>query len=39
MFRFEIWINKTITKEILNQLVEYLKKEMGCGTIDIKNIE
>ena len=39
MFRFEIWLNKKATSEKIDALKEYLKKELGCGAIEIKNID
>ena len=29
MYRFEVWIHKTVTVEITNKLKEYLKNEFG----------
>ena len=39
MVRFEIWLNKKASNEKIEELKEYLKKELGCGAIEIKNIE
>lgn len=39
MFRFEIWVNKNATDEKIQALKDYLKKELGCGAIETKNIE
>ena len=39
MFRFEIWLNKEIDEENLKKLVEYLKKELGCEVVEIKDIK
>ena len=39
MFRFEIWLNKEINEENLKKLVEYLKKELGCEVVEIKDIK
>ena len=39
MFRFEIWLNKDINEENLKKLVEYLKKELGCEVVEIKDIK
>lgn len=39
MFRFEIWLKKKATNEKIEELKEYLKKELGCGAIETKNIE
>ena len=39
MFRIEIWVDKFLENEKLNLLKEYLKKEMGCEFIDVKNIK
>jgi hypothetical protein len=33
MFRFEVWIDKSISENELKELTEYLKKEFGCGEI------
>ena len=39
MFRMEIWVEKNIEENILNELINHLKKELGCEKIVIKNIE
>ena len=39
MFRFEIWLNKEINENTLNKLVDYLKKELGCEVVEIKDIK
>lgn len=39
MFRIEVWINKEMPKDKLNELVEYLKKTMGCELIHVKDIK
>jgi hypothetical protein len=38
MFRFELWVNKSISKDGLKELVDYLKKEFGCEEILIKSL-
>ena len=39
MFRLEIWVEKSIEENTLNELTNHLKKELGCEKIVIKNIE
>lgn len=39
MFRFEIWINKKASDEERNKLKDYLKDEMECPSIEVKNID
>ena len=39
MFRIEIWVDKFIEKEKIDELKNYMIKEMGCEVIEIKDIK
>jgi translation initiation factor 4E len=39
MFRIEIWVEKNIKNNILEELIDFLKKNLGCEKIIIKKIE
>ena len=39
MFRIEVWVEKNINQNILDELSDFLKKNLGCENIIIKNIE
>ena len=39
MFRIEIWVGKNIKNNILEELIDFLKKNLGCEKIIIKKIE
>jgi translation initiation factor 4E len=39
MFRIEIWISKNMERSMLNDLIEFLKKSLGCEKINVKNID
>ena len=39
MFRIEIWVDKFIENEKLNELKNYMIQEMGCEVIEIKDIK
>ena len=39
MFRIEVWVEKNIKQGILDELTDFLKKNLGCENIIIKNIE
>ena len=39
MFRIEIWVEKNIKNNILEELNDFLKKNLGCEKIIIKKIE
>ena len=38
MFRFEVWIHRNASEEQRNSLKEFLKVEMGCPSIEQKDI-
>jgi hypothetical protein len=39
LFRIEIWVNKFLSDDLLNQLKEFMMKQMGCEVIEIKDIK
>ena len=39
LFRIEIWVNKFLNEDLLNQLKEFMMKEMGCEVIEVKDIK
>ena len=39
MFRMEVWISKKMQKEKLDELQKYLKENMGCELITVKDIK
>ena len=39
MFRIEIWVEKNIKNNVLEELIDFLKKNLGCEKIIIKKIE
>ena len=39
IFRFEVWVNKSIDETQLNLITEYFKKNYGCEGISIKDIQ
>lgn len=39
MFRMEVWISKKMQKEKLDELVNYLKEQLGCELITVKDIK
>ena len=39
MFRIEIWIKKNVDENVLEKMVEYFKKNLGCEKINILDIK
>ena len=39
MFRIEVWVEKNINQNLLEELIDFLKKNLGCENIIIKAIE
>lgn len=39
IFRFEVWVNKSIDETQLNLITEYFKKNYGCEGITVKEIK
>ena len=39
MFRIEVWLSKTIEENTLNELIQYLKTNLGCEKIIARDIE
>ena len=39
MFRIEVWVEKNIKQNILEELIDFLKKNFGCENLIIKTIE
>lgn len=39
MFRIEVWLNKKVGMDDLNKLVDYLKTNLGCEFISIRDIK
>ena len=39
LFRIEIWVNKFLSDDLLNQLKEFMMKQMGCEVIEVKDIK
>ena len=39
LFRIEIWISKKIDEKTLNELIEIIKKNLGCEKVIVKDIK